>query len=107
MLERGGYMAKGGEVSEIRGGIRYVKGQETEWHRVMSFDIAITVKKRQRLKHIIILQDYIKYSNGELNEDDYIIRKSRDGKEYKGSYVVYRKFPKYDKGGYIESGEKL
>lgn len=94
-----GQYAKGGGVGEIRGGIRYVKGKELEWHSIMSFDIADYGEEEAERKAYNYIQESIKYWNGELNENDFIVRKSRDGKDYKGSYVVYRQFPKYAKGG--------
>lgn len=94
-----GQYAKGGGVGEIRGGIRYVKGKELEWHSIMSFDIADYGEEEAERKAYNYIQESIKYWNGELNENDFIVRKSSDGKDYKGSYVVYRQFPKYAKGG--------
>jgi ppGpp synthetase/RelA/SpoT-type nucleotidyltranferase len=95
------YYAKGGEVMKSRGGIYYVEGKELEWRSVMSFDIADFGEKGAERKAYDYIQENIKYWNGELNEDDFLVRKSRDGKDYKGSYVVYRQFPKYAKGGGI------
>jgi hypothetical protein len=94
-----GQYAKGGGVGEIRGGIRYVKGKELEWHSIMSFDIADYGEEEAERKAYNYIQESIKYWNGELNENDFIVRKSRDGKDYKGSYVVYRQFPKPAKSG--------
>jgi hypothetical protein len=97
-------MAEGGGVeSKIRGGIKYVQGQDLEWHDIMSFDIATYGEKEAEKKAYDYIQDSIKYWNGELNEDDFNVKRSRNGKDYKGSWVVMRQFPKFAKGGNIES----
>lgn len=95
--------AKGGGVdSEIRGGIRYVKGKDLEWREIMSFDIADYGEEEAEKMAYKFVQQYIKYWNGELNENDFLVKKSRNGKDFKGSWVVMRQIPKYAKGGEIE-----
>jgi hypothetical protein len=102
-LEEGGMMADGGE---IRGGIRYVKGKELEWVGIMSFDIATYGDKEAERKAYEYIQDSIKYWNGELNEDDFRVRKSGSG-GYLSSWEVMRQFPKYADGGMMAKGGRL
>jgi hypothetical protein len=101
----GGMMAKG---EEIRGGIRYVKGKELEWYDIMGFDIADYGEKEAERKAYDYIQDSIKYWNGELNEEDFKVRRIGGGKDYKGrpfdSWVVMRQFPKYADGGMMSDG---
>jgi len=101
-LEHGGMMADGGE---IRGGIRYVKGKELEWVDIKSFDIATYGDKEAERKAYEYIQDSIKYWNGELNEDDFRVRKSGSG-GYLSSWEVMRQFPKYADGGMMAKGGK-
>jgi ppGpp synthetase/RelA/SpoT-type nucleotidyltranferase len=97
------YYAKGGNVGKIRGGIKYVEGQELIWDDVMSFDVDTYGEKEAERKAYDYIQSSIKYWGGELNEDDFIVKKSlHGGKNFKGSWVVMRQFPKYAKGGKIK-----
>lgn len=100
--DEGKYAKGGGVDSEIRGGIRYVKGKDLEWSEIMSFDIADYGEEEAEKMAYKFVQQYIKYWNGELNENDFLVKKSRNGKDFKGSWVVMRQIPKYAKGGEIE-----
>jgi len=101
----GGMMADG---EEIRGGIRYAKGKELEWYDIIGFDIADYGEKEAERKAYDYIQDSIKYWNGELNEEDFKVRRIGGGKDYKGrafdSWVVMRQFPKYADGGMMARG---
>jgi hypothetical protein len=93
---------------EIRGGIRYVKGKELEWNDIMSFDIATYGEKEAERKAYDYIQDSIKYWNGELNEEDFKVRKAiGSGRDYKGSWEVMRQFPKYADGGMMAKGGRI
>jgi hypothetical protein len=106
-LAKGGMMADGGEM---RGGIRYVKGKDLEWNDIIGFDIADYGEKEAERKAYDYIQDSIKYWNGELNEEDFKVRRIGGGKDYKGrpfdSWVVMRQFPKYADGGMMARGGK-
>jgi hypothetical protein len=104
-------MADGGMMAnseEIRGGIRYVKGKELEWYDIIGFDVADYGEKEAERKAYDYIQDSIKYWNGELNEEDFKVRRIGGGKDYKGrafdSWVVMRQFPKYADGGVMAKG---
>ena len=104
-LEEGGMMADGGE---FRGGIRYPKGKELEWYDLMGFDVVDYGEKEAERKAYDYIQDSIKYWNGELNEEDFKVRRIGGGKDYKGrafdSWVVMRQRPKYADGGMMAKG---
>ena len=93
------YYAKGGEV---RGGIRYVDGKELEWVDIMSFDIADYGEKEAEKKAYDYIEKSISYWKGELNKSDFKVRKSANGKDFEGSWVVMRQYPKYAKGGEVD-----
>jgi hypothetical protein len=92
------YYAKGGE---FRGGIRYVDGKELEWVDIMSFDIADYGEKEAEKKAYDYIEKSISYWKGELNKSDFKVRKSANGKDFEGSWVVMRQYPKYAKGGEV------
>lgn len=102
--------ADGGEFGGgvLRGGIRYNEGQELEWHDIMSFDIADYGEEGAEEKAYDYLQESIQYWKGELNENDFRVRRSlHGGRDYRGQFVVMRQFPKFADGGNIGNNLEL